>query len=381
MNIGDKVRFLNAVGGGRITGFPDKNLVLVCDDDGFEVPTLRSEIVVVETDNYNFQRAATSSKAAEPVAEIAPTSIKAALSRHHSADQSEEDDVDPADLNLTFRARPLERRGGDQLNLFLGFLPIDTRQLTTTRFEAYLINDSNYAVRFALMTQRNALYWLRHEGVVPPNQKLLLETFGHDDLPEWERLTLQAFAFKEERGFALKPAFNLTLRVDGTKFYKLHTFGQSDFFHESVLLFDLVRDDRPADQVRVAPDELRDALLTPASKPAVSPARPADRGIPSARATDRNAIIEVDLHAAELLDSTSGMEPRDILMCQIRAFHETMKAHAKERGRRIVFIHGKGEGVLRQEVLKELKRYYPRCTHQDASFREYGFGATMVTIH
>ena len=50
MNIGDKVRFLNAVGGGRITGFQGKDLVLVTDEDGFEVPTLRHEIVVVDTD-------------------------------------------------------------------------------------------------------------------------------------------------------------------------------------------------------------------------------------------------------------------------------------------------------------------------------------------
>ena len=39
------------------------------------------------------------------------------------------------------------------------------------------------------------------------------------------------------------------------------------------------------------------------------------------------------------------------------------------------------EGKLRQHLLSELKRRYPRCTAQDASFREYGFGATQVTIH
>ena len=40
-----------------------------------------------------------------------------------------------------------------------------------------------------------------------------------------------------------------------------------------------------------------------------------------------------------------------------------------------------GEGKLRQHLLSELKRRYPRCTAQDASFREYGFGATQITIH
>ena len=58
-----------------------------------------------------------------------------------------------------------------------------------------------------------------------------------------------------------------------------------------------------------------------------------------------------------------------------------MKANENSVGQKIVFIHGKGEGVLRRAILDELRRKYPRCTVQDASFQEYGFGATQVTIH
>ncbi|GAB1359165.1 hypothetical protein MASR1M31_09460 [Porphyromonadaceae bacterium] len=57
-----------------------------------------------------------------------------------------------------------------------------------------------------------------------------------------------------------------------------------------------------------------------------------------------------------------------------------MRSHAKAKGKRIVFIHGKGEGVLRMAVLKLLKEKFSTCQTQDASFKEYGFGATMVTI-
>ena len=38
MKIGDKVRFLSEVGGGRVAGFQGKNIVLVEDEDGFQVP-------------------------------------------------------------------------------------------------------------------------------------------------------------------------------------------------------------------------------------------------------------------------------------------------------------------------------------------------------
>ena len=58
---------------------------------------------------------------------------------------------------------------------------------------------------------------------------------------------------------------------------------------------------------------------------------------------------------------------------------DSVKAPVK-KGQKIVFIHGKGDGVLRKAILQELKYKYKNYQSQDASFREYGFGATMVTI-
>ena len=92
-------------------------------------------------------------------------------------------------------------------------------------------------------------------------------------------------------------------------------------------------------------------------------------------------LIEVDLHIGELLDSTVGMEPKDMLDLQLSTVRKHMEAHSRRKGQKIVFIHGKGEGVLRKAVLDLLKKDYPKAELQDASFREYGFGATLVTIH
>ena len=53
MKIGDKVRFLNEVGGGVVRGFKGKDVVLVEDADGFEIPMSARECVVIDTDDYN----------------------------------------------------------------------------------------------------------------------------------------------------------------------------------------------------------------------------------------------------------------------------------------------------------------------------------------
>ena len=46
---GDKVRFLNTVGGGTVKGFQNKQIVIVEDEHGFDVPVLITECVVVES--------------------------------------------------------------------------------------------------------------------------------------------------------------------------------------------------------------------------------------------------------------------------------------------------------------------------------------------
>ena len=69
MKIGDKVRFLSEIGGGRVAGFQGKNIVLVEDEDGFQMPMLISEVVVVGEEDYDTKH----------VVEVKAQSTKAAL--------------------------------------------------------------------------------------------------------------------------------------------------------------------------------------------------------------------------------------------------------------------------------------------------------------
>ena len=166
----------------------------------------------------------------------------------------------------------------------------------------------------------------------------------------------------------------MELRVDTVKFYKLHTFQQTDLFAEPALMQDVVRDDESGKQVFVSADDIREALLqkTVPDQPKVPKKH---------QPKVKNDIVEVDLHIHELLDDTNGMSNSEMLNYQLDVFHKTLNEYKNKKGQRIVFIHGKGDGVLRRAILDELKRKYKNYSSQDASFREYGFGATMVTIH
>ena len=61
-------------------------------------------------------------------------------------------------------------------------------------------------------------------------------------------------------------------------------------------------------------------------------------------------------------------------------FHEVMNENKNKKRMKIVFIHGKGDGILKNEIIKAFKKDYKKMDFQDASFQEYGYGATMVII-
>lgn len=91
-------------------------------------------------------------------------------------------------------------------------------------------------------------------------------------------------------------------------------------------------------------------------------------------------FMEVDLHIHELVDSETGMDATAKLELQIEHFERMLKNAERDRIRRIVFIHGVGEGVLRQKIRELLRMYYPNMTFHDADYRRYGYGATEIRI-
>ena len=177
MKIGDKVRFVNEVGGGRVSGFQGKNIVLVEDSDGFDIPMQISDVVVIEDEDYSTTRIVQGKQQAKSSEKVV-------------------EEVEPADLPITFKSPVEERKGGDRLSAYLAFVPIDIKELSSTRFESYLVNDSNYYLRYVLSSAEGNAWRLRATGEVEPNTKLFIEEFGRDMLGELERLNVQILSYK-----------------------------------------------------------------------------------------------------------------------------------------------------------------------------------------
>lgn len=373
MQKGDTVRYLNAVGGGKITRIEGK--IAYVDDDGFETPMLVSELVVVLPAGHDRPDAG----ARLMFDQKAVDAVKARdLEQRGAAPLTKEVKEEPAE------EIPVEETAhGEKLCLSLAFEPVDVKRLSQTSFAAVLVNDSNYFLSLVFLTRAGETsgWTLAYEGTLEPNMVLDLATFTHDELPSLERVALQCVAYKKGKEFTIKTPVSVQRKLDLTKFYKLHCFRPGKYFDNPVLEVPLVTDDVPCRSLEAPLAALSEAYApSPADDAKASSRRKKKRG----GGENPHVLLplqEVDLHIGELLDSTAGLDNSAMMQVQLDAVRKEMNRHSRRIGQKIVFIHGKGDGVLRQAVRNLLKKEYPKAELQDASFREYGFGATLVTIH
>jgi len=351
---GDTVRFLNAVGGGIVSRVDElKKMVFVEDADGFEIPVLERECVVIAAINEktNFPVKDFKTKA-EP---IISKSTEVLIPEH--------------------KPEPVfETSEGDTLKALLAFFPLDIKQLQTTSYECYLVNDSNYYLYYNVINGENDVWTSVASGLIEPNMQELLTEISKDQLSSWEKIRVQLLPFKQGKNYTPQAVEDVNMKINAVKFYKLHSFTANEYFDEPALIIDInsekekeIENKKMAD---ISPEDIKQAMFTKeeTDRPKVI------------KHTQNSEIIEVDLHINELLDTTAGLSNAAMLQCQLDKFHEVLEENKKRKGQKIVFIHGKGEGVLRKEIEKLLKTRYKAYYFQDASFREYGFGATMVTI-
>lgn len=386
MQKGDTVRFLNDVGGGKITRIDGKT-AYVEDQDGFETPVLVSELVVVMP--VEQEHGLTSEK-----------SGRANLMFDQKAFDAGRKVVEQTVEKVVVKPEiPVEETvHGDAMNVVLAFEPTDIKHLSQSRFSLIMVNDSNYYISYILSARAdNQSAWkLVAEGVMEPNIEDDLARIAYEDLNDFAQIAFQCIAYKRDKSFELKSPLSSLRKLDLSKFYKMHCFREGKYFDTPVLELPMIVNDAAHNPLQVDEVELAEAMgvrsgnpktkilthqLTDKYRKDISREKTKNNKRPEDNPNKLLHPLEVDLHIGELTDTTAGMSNADMLELQLRTVRNTMQQHRRRKGQKIVFIHGKGEGVLRKAVLDLLKREYPSAELQDASFREYGFGATSVTIH
>tara|TARA_B100001287_G_scaffold276190_1_gene286158 strand:+ start:3788 stop:4306 length:519 start_codon:yes stop_codon:yes gene_type:complete len=86
----------------------------------------------------------------------------------------------------------------------------------------------------------------------------------------------------------------------------------------------------------------------------------------------------IDLHIESLLDVDYHMSAFDKLNLQVKTFKEFININLSKRKKKVLVIHGIGEGRLKSEIASLLNR--PGYDMHDANYSPVGVGASYIEI-
>jgi len=341
LKVGDKVKFLNQVGGGVVKSFINKNMVNVENEDGFEIPYPISQLVNVNAPELNVteetKRVETAQeKVVSPVFEEPQGEI----------------------IN-----------GKNSPDFYFCFVPSNPKNPVENEIELFLLNDSNFTLLFNFSYFQEGKNISIKKGTVPPNSRQKLESLTQSDLVELPEYRFQIIYFREEENDWHEPV-SKKFKINPVKFYKESTFRENIFFQKNAMVLKIEPNPLQEEVEKLKQEDLIQQLK--------GKEMPEVKQKPVRKKNPEELVI--DLHINELLDDTKGLSNREILEIQQEKVESETKLAIRNHVKRIVFIHGVGQGVLKQEIAKLLKTKFPKFYFQDASFKEYGYGATMVIL-
>lgn len=90
----------------------------------------------------------------------------------------------------------------------------------------------------------------------------------------------------------------------------------------------------------------------------------------------RKDLEIIDLHFEKIMEKRfhDNFSSREKMEIQIETFKEFLNNCLESKKQSIVIIHGFGNGLLKKQVLKILKRQKEFVSMQDATYRDYGMG-------
>lgn len=344
---GDQVRFLNETGGGTVMGFKDQNVVNVLIDEGFEIPVLISELVKIDEDNEDIVK-----DQGEPFTET----------------------VHVEELNIEENSDKLTCLNEDD-GIYLGILPVVQTGHLTGDYKFYLINDSDYRVFFMMGSKEDGNTIHFKSGQLENNMKLLLETLDYNRIRELDNIHIQMILFTGGRFKSIDPiVYDYQFKKNDLTDIKV--FKDNDFFDDSALIFKMENIDFGEELDKIDPDVFKEIIEV---KEKTNEQKVGD--FMKKKKNKKNTDIEeVDLHIESILEDYDHLTPGEIINAQLDRFNVALEGALRGKSRRIVFIHGVGNGKLKYELRKTLDRKYPDLNYHDASFQEYGYGATMVIL-
>ncbi len=349
LKVGDKVKFLNEEGGGIVSKLISSRMVNVAVEDGFDIPTLISELVVIEPAGH--------------AENMFKEDFKIDFSSNNDLEEQQESEQHLLKIDLA---------SNEAEGVYLALAPQDQKWMITGVLDIYLVNHTPYDILFNLLLKNadGAFYGYDYNSI-PSESVLLINSLDREEIEAWKEGLVQVLYHNMKAGAAIAPA-NSTFKIKSNKLNNENSYRYSPLVNQNALVFSL---SEVLLQEKFGVDEFKDDLeATKVLKAAEK------KEIPL---IDRYQVLpkiaEVDLHIAELIDNISGMESRDMFALQKKYFIDCLESAIQNNYKKVTFIHGVGNGILKNAIIKILKDY-ENIENQSASISKFGLGAIDVLI-
>lgn len=362
--VGDKVKFLNTKGGGVVSRIISPSLVNVMTEDGFEIPTLTSELIKVSPEgkvesmfDEDFTRSAARVRDQQQ-------RVAAAASDKKKEESGEKDRQSPLG-NFSFLAK-------NTPGVYIAFVPHDQKWLVTGTVEIYLVNHTSFSVLFSFFLEREKEILGKDYDVIFPGNKILLDAIDRDELLGWTRGIVQML-FHEEQPIAVFLPVSADFDISPARLNREENYVATQFLEEKALVVSLAQVSSLHKIISKEESHLSEEVLMKQQAMAVRPGSMIER-----HQTGLHEAV-VDLHIEELEVDHSRLSPHEILRYQMDYFNRCIESAADKNFKKVTFIHGVGNGSLKNAIIKRLQEYEHVESHL-ASLAKFGVGAIDVTI-
>lgn len=354
--VGDKVKFLNQTGGGVVSKIVSSQIVNVTDETGFDIPTLIKDLVKVEP-------ATGAGKLFEQEINV-PTNAAS----NNPSDYSSDSD------GITELRRIPEQRNIEQ-GVYLAFVPHQQNWLITGDLDILLINRTPNILLASVFTKHEESFHFADYEAIDPESSFLVSTIEREEVNTWLHGVVQGVFIRKKSAKLLAP-ISEEFRIKASKFYKEESFADIQCIGAKALLVQIAKLGETAVFAEIAEEKKDEAIAVKAEAPKkktriVNPNNILEQHLIA------QGVAEVDLHIEELTDDDSSLSDHEKLGLQMSYFQRCVNAAIANHVQKVIFIHGVGTGVLKNEIIKELRQY--KGVHFfDAPMAKYGVGATEV---
>ncbi|WP_448701642.1 Smr/MutS family protein [Mucilaginibacter sp. AW1-3] len=236
------------------------------------------------------------------------------------------------------------------------YLAVTSDQRIASVVHFHLVNETSFQLLLSLTTEKLHKFKGEYAGIIAPKTAVKIYSAPLPDIQLWPKFHFQALYYTSQ---------NITLNEPLV--YK-ENFKAKDFSgskKQVPMLKEqawLIRLDEP--EMVIDAEKLKESFFKPAEE----------------KREIEKPSQEIDLHIEKLRDDHQFLGSADILRIQLEAFKKALDAAIVHKLPSVTFIHGVGNGTLKNELHKLAGKHPQVQTFMDARKEKFGYGATKLLL-